>query len=184
MADLTPTPPAFGLTLPSGQGDMDAHGLGHTRLAPLPMGPIWSVAPYPGQAAAVAARLGGFPGHGQVIQTPAGPLVWAGRAVAFLFGAPPDLAGLAALTDQSDGWAGLRIAGEDAADVLARLIPLDLAAMAPGTSARSVLNHLPLLLIHPAPQIFDLWSYRSMAGTLAHDLCTALTMVAARKALP
>ena len=46
--------------------------------------------------------------------------VWTGRGQAFLIGAePPDgLAGIAALTDQSDAWVVLRLAGPALEDVL------------------------------------------------------------------
>ena len=44
------------------------------------------------------------------------------------------LGGLAAVTDQSDAWAGLRLAGDAAREVLARLVPLDLG---PGLSRRA-----------------------------------------------
>lgn len=174
MADLTETAPFAGLALPLERGAC--------RLAALPMGPIAAIAPFPGRTAAVAARLGGFPEPGALLATQAGRLAWAGRETAFLFGAAPDLAGLAAVTDQSDGWAGLRLDGQDAAGVLARLAALDLAALAPGAALRAQLNHLPLLLIHPAAETYELWSFRSMAGTLAHDLAEAMTAVAARRA--
>ena len=176
MADLTPTPAFAGLTLPVRHGGC--------TLSALPLGPLTAIAPYPGQAAAVAARLGGFPEPGQVIATPAGRLAWAGRAAAFLFGSAPDLGGLAAVTDQSDGWAGLRLEGFDGLAVLSRLVPVDLATLQPPASLRSQLNHLPLLLIHAGPAVWELWSYRSMAGTLHHELVQAMAGVAARRALP
>lgn len=174
MADLTETAPFAGLGLPL--------ALGETRLAALPLGPITAIAPYPGQAAAVGGELGGFPGPGQVLTTPHGHLAWAGREVAFLFGRAPDLGALAAVTDQSDGWAGLSLTGADALAVLARLVPVDLATMSPPVSLRSLLNHLPLLLVHPAPEVWQVWSYRSMAGTLVHELNGAMCAVAARRA--
>lgn len=173
MAELRETSPFAGLELPV--------ALGQARIAALPMGRIQSIAPWPGAEATVAERLGGFPEPGQVIDTAAGRLAWAGRAMALLFGTAPDLAGLAAVTDQSDGWAGLALEGADAAAVLARLVPLDLAAMVPPSCARSQLNHLPLLMIHPAPERFELWSYRSMAGTLVHEVEAAMRGVAARR---
>lgn len=174
MADLIATPAFAGFDLPL--------TLGTCRLSSMAPGPIASVAPYPGQAGALAARLGGFPGPGQVLAAPAGRLAWAGRETAFLFGTPPDLAGLAAVTDQSDGWAGLRLEGADAAEVLARLIPVDLAPLAAPAALRSLLNHMPLLLIHPAAEVWDLYSFRSMAGTMLHELEAAMRGVAARRA--
>jgi hypothetical protein len=176
VADLIETPPLAGQALPLTRGE--------AQLSALPPGPIHAIAPFPGQAAAVADLLGGFPRPGQVLSTPAGMLVWAGRETAFLFGPAPDLRGLAAVTDQSDGWAGLRLSGADAAAVLARLVPLDLDRLPAGSSARSLLNHQPLLLIHAEPGEYHLWSYRSMAATMVHEIETSMTRVAARRTLP
>jgi len=182
VADLNPTPPFAGLPLPLNHGE--------TRCHALPDGPITAIAPFPGMTDAVARALGGFPAPGQTLDTPAGPLVWAGREMAFLFGRPQDLpdltslTGLAAVTDQSGGWAGLRLSGPDAGAVLARLVALDLDRLTPPASARAQLNHLPLLLIHPEPGVHDLWSYRSMAGTLVHELDSAMRGLAARRAIP
>lgn len=174
MADLRETSAFADIALPL--------ELGLARLSALPMGRITAISPWPGAEAAVAERMGGFPEPGQAIDTPAGRLAWSGRAAAFLFGTAPDLGGLAAVTDQSDGWGGLVLEGADAGAVLARLVPLDLAAMVPPSCVRSQLNHLPLLLIHPAPERYELWSYRSMAGTLVHEVETAMRGVAARRA--
>jgi len=175
VADLRETGPFAGLDLPLAMGE--------ARLSALPMGPITAIAPFPGMVGAVGERLGGFPAPGQVLGVPAGRLAWSGREAAVLFGPAPDLGGLAAVTDQSDGWAGLRLEGADALAVLARLVPLDLATLAAPASVRTVCNHLPLLLIHPAADQWDLWTYRSMAGTLAHELSETMRMVAARRAL-
>jgi len=162
--------------------------LGAARLAAMPMGRILSVAPYPGCEAGVADRLGGFPTPGVVHSLEAGRLVWAGRDQAFLFDAgggeadwPERLAGLAAVTDQSDGWAGSQLSGADADEVLARLVPLDLSSLSSGRSARSLLNHMPLLLIRNEAGL-ELWSFRSMAGTMLHEVATAMRAVAARRA--
>ncbi len=180
MAELQTCAPFDGLTLPL--------ALGAARIEAVPMGRILSVAPYPGCEAGVADRLGGFPAPGEIHATGEVRLVWAGRDQAFLFdagGGEADwferLAGLAAVTDQSDGWAGLRISGADAAEVLARLVPLDLAAMPAGHSARSLLNHMPLLLIRDETG-FEIWSFRSMAGTMLHEISSAMRAVAARRA--
>lgn len=175
VAELREQAPFAGLDLPVTAGTC--------RLSALPPGPITAIAPYPGQTRAVAERLGGFPAPGGLLDTPAGPLAWAGRETAFLFGPAPDLSGLAAVTDQSDGWAGLRLEGEDAPHVLARLVALDLDALDAPAATRAQLNHMPLLLIHPRTGLWELWSYRSMAGTMRHELAEAMTRLAARRAL-
>ena len=109
-------------------------------------------------------------------------IVWTGRGQAFLIGAEPPkgLDAAAALVDQSDGWAGLRLAGPGAADVLARLVPLDLRGMAVGTAARSLLGHMALVLMRPDAQAFEMLVFRSMARTAVHEIDTAMRQLAAR----
>ena len=176
MHDLTPTEPFAETSLPV--------ALGEIRAEALPAARIFSIMPYPGDEAGTARHLGAFPAPGEVCDVGGARLVWAGRGTAFLFDpdkAPDDgLAALAAVADQSDGWAGLRLAGQDAEEVLARLVPLDLSRMPARSSARSLLNHLPLLLIREGDG-FELWSYRSMAGTLVHEVLAAMRGVAARR---
>ena len=93
------------------------------------------------------------------------------------------LAGLAGVTDQTDGWAWARLSGPDMAAVLARLCPLDLRALPVGTSARTMLTHLPAIVIRTAPETLEIGVFRSMAGTLEHELSAAMRAVAARASL-
>ncbi|MDZ7708965.1 MAG: hypothetical protein U5K36_01705 [Roseovarius sp.] len=73
--------------------------------------------------------------------------LWFDHAHVMLMGPAPDpgLAEVAALVDQSDAWAVVRLDGDDAADVLARLTPLDLRKehFKRGHTARSELAHMP-----------------------------------------
>ena len=94
------------------------------------------------------------------------------------------LDGLAALADQTDAWAGLALAGPDAEAVLARLVPLDLAPQAfpEGAAARSMLRHLPLLIVRGA-EGFELLVPRSSAATAVREVGEAMRGVAARAAL-
>ena len=158
-------------------------------LAPTDPGPMTSIAPYPGQEAAVDAALSaiglGFPAPNGVINAPSACIVWTGRAQAFLIGASaPPLAGLAAVTDQTDGWCAFALTGPAAADVLMRLVPLDLreAAFPAGSTARSGLNHMPLILWRGAPG-FVVMTFRSMAQSAWHELETAMDGVEARARL-
>jgi len=183
VADLFETDGFAGLGLPT--------VLGACRMEACAPVPITAVAPWPRRqesADAALRRIGlGFPQPGQVISNGSARAAWAGRETAFLFGAPaPEgLNEHAALTDQSDGWAGLRLSGEAAEAVLARLVPLDLRAggLASGQAARSLLNHVPCLILREAATVFELYVYRSMAGTAVHDLTEAMRSVAARAAL-
>lgn len=173
MADLIAKTPLWGKA---------AVALAGVELAEVELGQITSVAPFAGQEKALAAALKPlvFPAPNRVSAKGAARLVWTGRGQAFLIGAAPgDWGGLAALTDQSDGWACLSVRGEGAVDVLARLIPLDLRAMAEGSCARSSLGHMAMILIRVTDG-FELLVFRSMARTAWHELEAAMKMRAAR----
>lgn len=164
--------------------------MGAMTLSELPAARVTSVAPFRDHAGAVAAALQamglGWPEPGQSIAGKGGAILWSGRNQAFLIDADPaPLSGLAALTDQSDGWARMRLEGPDAAAVLARLVPLDLrpAVFFEGQVARSALNHMMLHLTRSGAERFDLMVFRSMAVSAAHELGAAMTAVAARGAL-
>ncbi|MGF3023819.1 sarcosine oxidase subunit gamma [Methylobacterium aquaticum] len=80
---------------------------------------------------------------------------------------------LAAVSDQSDGYAVLRLTGAHVRDVLAKGIALDLhpRAFGPGSAAVTNCAHLGVTLwqIDEAPT-FELAVFRSYAGSLAHWL--------------
>ncbi len=145
-----------------------------------------SIAPFAGRQQAVAQALQAeLPAPGRA----AGPIVWAGFGIWFLAGpeagaAAARMAGLAAVTDQSDAWSGLALSGPDAREALARLVPLDLdpATFPPGAAARSMLRHVALLLLATEAG-FELLVPRSYARTAVHDLDEAMRSVAARAAL-
>lgn len=177
MAELIATTPCAGLGLPLAAG-----GAALDEWLP---GGIWSIAPY-GEGPQVAQALVplglAWPEPGRMTQAGGARLAFAGRGTAFLIGAAaPDFDGAAAVTDQSDGWAGLRLTGPAAAEVLARLVPLDLrpAAFPEGSAVRTVLNHMPLCLMRAA-EGFELLVFRSMARTAVHEVAAAMARVAAR----
>lgn len=180
MADLIPTPalPDPPLTR------------GGTTLALTDPGPVTAVAAWAGQVAALDAALQGqglgFPAPGQMLAFGGARMVWTGRDQAFLIGAvaPDSLGAMAALTDQTDGWACLSLTSPDdegAGAVLVRLVALDLrrTAFPPGTAARTTLNHLPLILWREDDG-FRLMLFRSMARTGWHEIAAAMAAVAAR----
>ncbi len=156
--------------------------LANTTLAEAQIGPLTSIAPFPGRLQATGTALGHpFPKP----NTTSGPLIWTGRDQAFLMGiAAPDLTGLAATTDQTGGWCALRLTGPQAEAALARLVPLDLRAtkFPPGTATRTALNHMAMILIRDETG-FVILTFRSMAETAWHELETALHALAARAAL-
>lgn len=163
--------------------------LGGVTLAEMTVGPITSVAVYPGGAKAVAKGLKplglAFPEPNSSVAKAAARIVWTGRDQAFLIGVePPELEG-AALTDQSDGWAVLAVSGTGAVDALMRLVPLDLrlAAFPVGRAARAPLNHVNVVLLRTGDYAFELMVFRSMARTAWHEIVAAMQALAARAAL-
>jgi len=99
-----------------------------------------------------------------------------GRAM--VLGGRPDLpASAAAITDQSSGFAWLRLAGPAADDVMARICRLDLAGSAfpPGAVARTPIAQVAAILYRPATETLDLL----VPATLAHSFDHALMMAGA-----
>ncbi len=180
MVDLTAKSACDGL-LPISKGDV--------TLSELEIGNITALSPFRGQRAALSTALKAahgvaFPNAGKVSEGEGVSCVWSGRDQAFLIGPPPaeDLAAPAAMTDQSDAWAVVLLAGAAAEDVLARLVPLDLRAGAfpVGTSARTLCQHMTITLWR-RDDGFAIMAFRSMARTLAHEISEAMTSVAGRQ---
>lgn len=161
---------------------------GGVSLSELPPARITSVAPLAGKDRAVATALKalglGWPAPGRSVTKGAAGCLWTGRGQAFLIGADPDgLSAIAALTDQSDGWARMRLSGPGAEAVLARLVPLDLrvAAFPVGAVARTGLNHMMTVLSRAEAESFDILVFRSMAASAVHEVQQAMAAVAARQ---
>ncbi|WP_425044011.1 sarcosine oxidase subunit gamma [Primorskyibacter sp. S87] len=110
--------------------------------------------------------------------------IWFGRGQAMLLGPEPDtsLADHAALVDQSDAWAVVDLNGDGAVDVLARLVPVDLRQphFRRGHTVRSQLGHMTASITRLGDERFRILVFRSMIGTLIHDLKTAMEAVAAQ----
>ena len=148
-----------------------------------------SVSPFAGKERATGTALKamglGWPKPGQSFATDRASIIWTGRDQAFLVGAAPEgLAETAALTDQSDAWARLRLEGSGAEAVLARLVSLDLriSAFPKGRVARTGLNHMMMILCRVDKTGFDIMVFRSMAETAVHELHQAMKANAARAA--
>jgi len=111
--------------------------------------------------------------------------IWFGRGEVLLAGPAPDesLAEVAAVVDQSDAWACVEVSGADAVDVLARLVPVDLraAVFKRGHSARTLVQHMSASITRVGADRFLILVFRSMAGTLVHDLTVAMEAVASRR---
>jgi heterotetrameric sarcosine oxidase gamma subunit len=159
---------------------------GSVTLAELDVGWVTSIAVFPGGAKAVAKGLKvlglAMPGPNSFVEKKEARIVWTGRDQAFLLGAEPPVLEGAAVTDQSDGWVVLGLSGPGAADVLARLVPVDLrlAACPVGTALRTQVNHMNAVLMRSGDYAFEIMLFRSMARTAWHELEATLHMVAAR----
>ena len=164
MIDLHETPADLSAPLPPGGPDLS--------LRALPAARIVALAPWPGTTLALREHLGAFPAPGEVEAMGDGRLVWAGRDLAFAFDTdlPPGLDALCAITDQSDGWTGLELAGAKAEDLLGRRMPLDLRRLPAPGCVRSLLGHIPVLVIRTEQARFELWGWRSMRRSLVHEL--------------
>jgi len=160
--------------------------LGGLSLSELEVGPIYSIAVFPGAGKTVAKGLKalglGFPAPGRFIEKAGARIVWSGREQAFLIGVAPEALDGAAVTDQSDGWVVLGLSGPSAVDVLARLVPMDLrlSACPVGTALRTQVNHMNAVILRTGDYAFEIMLFRSMARTAWHELETATHMVAAR----
>lgn len=158
----------------------------------LDLGTVTSLAPFKGQEAAVSADLTAQIGIGlpppNRLTAAAAPdgarVVWSGVGQAFVLGPALDPILGAAMTDQSDAWAGFALEGSGARDVLARLTPLDLrpARFAQGQAARTLLGHMSCLLWRSAEARYEILVFRSMAAWAAHEIDALLRAHTARRA--
>lgn len=153
---------------------------------------ITSLAPYRGRAAALSAALKEthgltMPDPGRTVTAPDGArAIWSGMDQALVLSDGPlgDLAAHAAITDQSDGWAVVVLSGPEAEAVLARLTPHDLnaAIFKIGHTARTLVQHINVVLTRLGPDRFEIMCLRSFAGSLIHDLTGAMRSVAGLRA--
>lgn len=163
--------------------------IGGFELTEVDAGKITSVMPFAGQDKATSAALKdaiglGFPAAGRMVGTGL-RVVWCGKGQALVMGGDcPDLQG-AAVVDQSDAWAIVRIEGQGVEDVLARLVPVDLrrTQFKRGHTARTLIGHMTGSVTRVGAAAFEVMVMRSMAATLVHDLTEAASGVAARAAL-
>jgi sarcosine oxidase subunit gamma len=162
--------------------------VGGVTIEEVPFETLTSLSPF-GDASAFAAALKAA--HGIAVPKPgrstgrAGTrCIWFGRGEVMLAGPQPDaaLAKHAAVVDQSDAWASVTVSGAGVVDVLARLVPIDLreSRFKRGHTARTLVQHMTASITRTGPQAFQIMVFRSMAGTLVHDLKGAMEAIAAR----
>lgn len=180
MAELIEKSPCEGL-LPVTHGDV--------TLSEMEMTCLSSLAPFKGQGVALSDALKeahgmALPAVNRATGKEGARALWFGQGQVMLIGPEPasSLADHAAMTDQSDAWAMVRLQGDGAEDVLARLVPVDLrpAVFKRGHSLRTELQHMMVSITKTGDSTFLILAFRSMAHTLVHDLETAMRGVAAR----
>ena len=162
---------------------------GACRISAAPVGTLHLVLPYRGQKKALSGALKSahgmaFPAAGRATGKEGARLVWFGLDQAMLIGPVPDagLSEFAAVVEQSDGWAVLRLEGAQAEDVLARLVPVDMRSghFKRGHSVRTQLRHLHVSITRVGAGVFQIMVTRSMSKTLVDELLGAMRVVAAR----
>lgn len=173
------------LTARSACADLLPLHCGALTLSEVPPGRVTQVAPLRGREAEAVATLKamglGWPAPGRSHARDGTACLWSGRGQAFLLDADPaPLATCAAIVDQTDGWAVMRLSGAGAEEALARLVPVDLAGLSRGHVARSLLGHMSALFRRTGAQEIEVWVFRSMAATAVHEIGRAMRSLAAR----
>ncbi|SFD47461.1 sarcosine oxidase subunit gamma [Sulfitobacter brevis] len=162
--------------------------IGRSALVEVDLGHLTVLAPFGAEAGmteALSAAHGlGFPKPNRATGKDGGRCIWFGRGEALLIGPAPDasLADHGASVDVLDAWAAVSLSGAAAVDVLARLVPVDLreGAFKRGHSIRTQVMHMSASITRTGKDSFLILVFRSMAGTLSHDLKQAMAAVAAR----
>lgn len=161
--------------------------IGPNELSELKFEAITSVAPFRGQEKTVSDELkaligASFPKPNRMTGTSKARAVFSGKQQAFVLGPKIGSISGAALTDQSDGWVFVTLDGPGARDILARITPIDLRdnRFKTGHAARTLIGHMHGFVLRTAQNTYGLMVFRSMAGTLLHDLTEAMETVASR----
>ena len=164
--------------------------VGSVTLSEEDAGALYSISPFKGQQKAVSDALKtahgmAYPSANRATGKAGSRAVWFGPAHAMLVGPVPDAAvsKQAAVVDQSDAWTMVRLEGVGVAEVLARVVPVDLrsAHFKRGHTARTLLFHMTASITRFGENAFQIMVFRSMAETLVHDLKRAMEGVAARR---
>ncbi len=158
--------------------------IGAVRLEAVDLPEITLVAPFKGQMMAVADVLKAdigmvLPPAGQCGESPKAKAYWRAPGQWLVFGRldAPKLAGMAATADMSDAFGRLRLMG--GADVLARLVEVDVATMPVGQVAHTDLAGIPATMIVVEGGV-ELMLPRSYAGSAVARIAMAMKSVAAR----
>ncbi len=158
--------------------------IGAAPLEAVSLPKVTLIAPFKGQMMAVADALKAdigmiLPPAGQCGESDHATAYWRSPGQWLLFGALDEstLAGMAAVADMSDAFGRLRLLG--GAEVLVRLVEIDVERMQAGQVAHTVLADIPVTLIVVAGG-FELMVPRSYAGSVVARIEEAMRSVAAQ----
>lgn len=175
MDELVALSPCGGL-LPVSRGDLILEECAQDRLTAL--------LPFKTMTTALAEPGVVLPAAGAQLRDEAGVLRWFGKDSYLAIGRdlPEAVAAMAALSDQSDAWARMRLSGPQVEAVMARLTPVDLRAQVFGVdrTCRSLLGHMNASITRVAEDAFEIMVFRSMAQTAVHEITETMAQVTAR----
>ena len=126
-----------------------------------------------------------FPTPNRTTGKEAARAIWTGPSQCLFVGPEiGDLPGFAT-TDQSDGWAVMRLEGADIEQIMARLTAIDMrrTVIKRGHTARTQLGHMQLSITRTGENRFDLLVFRSMAQTAIHEIATVMQNLSKRPEL-
>ena len=162
--------------------------IGAARLEAVALPRVALIAPFKGQMMAVADALNAEIG---LILPPAGTwgrskhaqAFWRGRGQWLVMSDTPlagALNGAALVADMSDAYGRCRLTGANAAQVLARLVAVDIETLPEGAVALTALSDIPVTLI-ALQDGYEIMLPRSFAGSVVARLEVAMASVAARE---
>lgn len=161
--------------------------IGGVKVEEVDLGVLTSIAAFDDKATSEALKKAhgiALPGPLKATGKEGARCIWFGHREVLLAGPAPDkaLAKSAALVDQSDGWTCVTVSGEYTVEVLARLVPVDLreGVFKRGQTMRTQVMHMTASVTRLSSDKVLILVFRSMAGTLVHDLKQAMEAVAAR----
>lgn len=173
---------------PLGHAEPVVETLGPCTLVEVVDTALASLAVRAGREADVARIAGAqgiaLPGPGQAVTGAVFSAFWMGQGL-WMIEAPfashenivaqmkPLFGDAASLTEQTDAWARLRIAGPDLPRLFERLCNADLARAQPGAALRTTIEHLGAFLLVRDDRTIDVLTARSSAASMHHALAAA-----------
>lgn len=85
----------------------------------------------------------------------------------------PEFGDKASLTEQTDGWCRFSVEGPDIERLCALLCNIDTRAFAPGSAARTSIEHMGCFVLRTGGSSIQIIGPRSSAGSLRHALSAA-----------